>query len=183
MTLEKQEKIYNLQQLKKELLNLDLNQNYKYVINEFNPMWGNIYGVFSSDNSFMFVKELSCLGFNYSLSVWSLIGYVWKIIFGGDPLISKRYYLIDFFSRAIVSDKEDEKFGDGNIYEYNDKEHYVVLCSKVVPASFLTKIPLENIGIVQDAINVFLADNPEFIKQVFKEANIKQNQTDTNVLV
>lgn len=178
MELENQDKIYNLQQLKKELLNLNLNQNYKFVMNEFNPMWGNIYGVFSADNSFMFAKELSCLGFNYSLSIWSLIEYVWKIIFGGAPLISKRYYLIDFFSRAIVSDKYDEKFGDGDIYEYNDKEHFVVLCSKVIPASFLTKIPLENIGIVQDAINVFLADNPEFIKQIFQDVNTKQTQTE-----
>ena len=130
---------------------------------------GNIYGVFGADNSFVFAKEKSCLEFNYNLSIIRNIEYLSKIISGGYPLVSKRYYLIDFFSRTPISDSTDEKYMDGDIYEYNGTEYYVVLLSKIVPASFLTNIPLSNISIIQDTINMFLADNPEFISQIIFE--------------
>ena len=178
MSLEIQNKIYNLQQIKKKLLDLNLEQNERLVINEFNPTLGKIYGVFSSDNSFLFVKEKNCLGPNYSFSVFGFIAYIMKLIGGGDSLISRKYYLVDFFSRVPISEKEDEKYQDGYIYEYNGIDYYVILLSKIVPASFLNNIPLENISIIQDEINVFLADNPEFINQVlFSEETIEQEQT------
>ena len=168
--------IYNLQQLKKQLLELDLKPSDNLVINEFSPAMANIYGVFSADNSFVFAKEKSCLEFNYSLSITGIIDYIGHIIFGGYPLISKKYYLIDFFSRTPISDSSDEKYIDGDIYEYNGTEYYVVLLSKILPASFLTNIPLSNISIIQDAINVFLADNPEFISQIiFEDESSFQN--------
>jgi len=179
MLSDNENKIYNLQQLKKKLLELELNQNNKLVINEFNPMLGNIYGVFSSDNAFVFTKQKSCLRFNYSLSIIGIIDYISKIIFGGYPLISKRYYLIDFFSRTDISDEHEEKYIDGDIYEYNDTEYYVILLSKIIPASILINIPLKNISIIQDAINVFLADKPDFINQLFfEEESLKQNETE-----
>lgn len=97
MEPDKKNQIYNLQQLKKQLLELDLKPSDNLVINEFSPAMGNIYGVFSADNSFVFAKEKSCLEFNYNLSILRNIEYLSKIISGGYPLVSKRYYLIDFF--------------------------------------------------------------------------------------
>ena len=169
MEPDKKNEIYNLQQLKKQLLELDLKPSDNLEINKFSPAMGNIYGLFSADNSFVFAKEKSCLEFNYSLSITGIIDYIAKMIFGGYPLVSKRYYLIDFFSRTPISDSGDEKYIDGDIYEYNGTEYYVVLLSKIVPASFLTNIPLSNISIIQDAINTFLADNPEFINKIIFE--------------
>ena len=126
MEPDKKNEIYNLQQLKRQLLELDLKPSDNLVINEFSPAMGNIYGVFSADNSFVFAKEKSCLEFNYSLSITGIIDYIAKIIFGGYPLVSKRYYLIDFFSRTPISDGTDEKYIDGDIYEYNGTEYYLV---------------------------------------------------------
>lgn len=169
--------LYNLQQLKKQLLELDLKPNDNLVINEFSPAMGKIYGVFSADNAFVFAKEKSCLEFNYSLSITGIIDCIANMIFDGYPLFSKRYYLIDFFSRTPISDIDDKKYRDGDIYEYNGTEYYVVLLSKIVPASFLTNIPLSNISIIQDAINTFLADNPEFISEIiFEKESLEQSE-------
>lgn len=85
-----------------------------------------------------------------------------------------------FFSRTPISDSDDEKYIDGDTYEYNGTEYYIVLLSKIVPASFLTNIPLSNISIIQDAINTFLADNPEFISQIiFEEESSFENKQES----
>ena len=162
-------KIHNLQQLKKELLELNLKPNTRLEINEFNLVRKNIYGLFSTDNAFTFVKENNCHELNYSLSIFGIIDYMFKIIGGGEPLISKKYYLIDFFNRTNVSDEYDVSFKDGDKYEYNGNEYYVISLSKIIPASVLTNVLLDNICIIQDTINKFLADNPQFINQVFFE--------------
>jgi len=177
MFLNNGNKIYNLQQLKEELLKLELEKKDKIVINEFNLMKGNIYGIFSTDNSFLFAKEKSCLESNYSLSVFSMLRYMFKIVWGGAPLFSKNYYLIDFFSRIAISDEYDETFIDGDIYEENSIEYYVITLSKIIPASILKNISLENVRMIQDAINIFLANNPDFINQViFKNEAIEQSE-------
>lgn len=178
MTPDNKVKIHNLQQLKKALLELKLKESNHIVINEFNLVRNNIYGVFSTDNAFTFVKEKSCHEFNYSLSIFGIIDYILKIIGGGEPLISKKYYLIDFFSRTNISDKYDVSFEDGDIYEYNGNEYYIISLSKIIPASLLTNVLLDNICIIQDTINAFLADNPQFIEQVFfEEKSSNENES------
>lgn len=178
MTPDKETKIHNLQQLKKVLLELNLEESNHIVINEFNLVRKNIYGAFSTDNAFIFVKEKSCHEFNYSLSIFGIINYISKIIGGGEPLISKKYYLIDFFSRTNISDKYDVSFEDGDIYEYNGNEYYIISLSKIIPASLLTNVLLDNICIIQDTINAFLADNPQFIEQVFfEEKSSNENES------
>lgn len=178
MTPDKETKIHNLQQLKKELLELNLEESNHIVINEFNLVRKNIYGAFSTDNAFIFVKEKNCHEFNYSLSIFGIINYISKIIGGGEPLISKKYYLIDFFSRTNISDKYDVSFEDGDIYEYNGNEYYIISLSKIIPASLLTNVLLDNICIIQDTINAFLADNPQFIEQVFfEEKSSNENES------
>lgn len=128
--------------------------------------------MFCDDNSFLFVKEKSTLEFNYELSVFRNLKYLFELISSGESLVSKKYYLSDFFSRIAISEKEYEKYLDGDIYEYNGKYYYVILISKIVPASFMINIPLENISIIQDKINSILADNPEFVfKLIEKEYN------------
>jgi len=130
-------------------------------------MFSKIYGLFGEDNSFMFVKEKSCLGFNYSLSLIDITYFLIALVLGGDSLISKKYYIVDYFCRSIISNKEDYKFADGDIYEYNGINYYVILLTKIVPASYLSNISVGNIGIIQDRINVFLANNPDFVEQLF----------------
>lgn len=181
MFTDNENNIYNLQQLKKELLKLDLEKKNYITINKFYPLMGKIYGVFSNDNAFMFAKEKSCFKFNYEWSVLGILCYVFKILVGGSTIISKNYYLTDLFSKTIISDKYDETFIDGDTYEKNSIEYYVVTLSKIIPASFLTNISLENVRKIQDSINVFLGNNPNFINQVlFEMESSEQKETELN---
>lgn len=46
-------------------------------------------------------------------------------------LFEKNYYMIDFFSKNKISNLYDEPFEDGEIYNFNDVNYYVISISKL----------------------------------------------------
>lgn len=54
-------RIQSLQQLKKELLKYKSEKNYSIGTNKFTKKMQDIYGLFGSDNSFVFVRQ-KCVG-------------------------------------------------------------------------------------------------------------------------
>ena len=113
-----EEKKYNLQQLRQELLKLNLDNRQNFVLNDI--FINKVYGLFGDDNSFVFAMEDSRLEFNFLVSPFDLIFYLMDLIIGSTTLISKNYYLVDYFyRRAYLSEKYDERFCDNDKYKYN----------------------------------------------------------------
>ena len=162
---------YNLQQIRQELLKLDLEQSSNLGISKFNPRIQKLYGLFGSDNTFTFVKQ------NNNSLIIELLNLIMSVTFLTSAYdMDSDYYLTDFLSRTTMSDKQNVEYGDGDIYEYNGNEYCVTSLSKIIPASNLGNLSVRNMYMIQDKINAFLYENPDFVNQVFFRGNFSEER-------
>lgn len=165
MDTDKQIVNYNLQQIR-GIIGKRKADNSEYI-NIFKRSLKNMYGLFGTDNSFVFVEQKSKLFPRYSLNLFVYIDYMFNALGGDFGLFDKCYAVKDFFTKNYLSDYYEEEFEDGEIYEYNGTKYYVISPSKFISVQYLSDINKHDIGLIQDRINEFLALNPDFVNQVF----------------
>ena len=110
----------------------------------------NMFAVFGTDNSFMFALK--------------------KQLF-------RKQYLVNYFTNQIISRKGILP-ADSRWYDYEDFRYYVASLNKLVPSRILNNITRETLTIIEDTINKYLYENPEFIKELFNYAykNCEEHQ-------
>ena len=174
-------RIQSLQQLKKELLKYKSEKNYSIGTNKFVKKMQDIYGLFGSDNSFVFVRQ-KCVGVGLEILQlgFSIIFDLFDPCMWGDWI---EYYLKEVFTGTRISDKHGFKYNDGDTYWYNGTKYRLISLSKIIPADFLVNMNDDDMYKLQDRINLFLADNPNFINQtIFGNKNVEQNDDEIDIV-